>query len=211
MNNQFSIELGPEHDRRCLSINLPLEKQKIGVLVSGGLDSAILYFLLYSINKNMGHIHDLVPYTVERAEGSIEYAPKVINYMRSFFNDDNIKLNKIDIPSIRPHLEITIAVINIIQRKILNSLYIGVIQTRDEHAIGIDIIKPNTKSNFLNYPFYNLEKSHIIDLIIQLRQTHLFDITISCDKGLNCKICNGCRERAWGLEQMNVKIQDNHF
>ena len=66
----MNIICGPKNDQRTVTITLPQNKSRIGVFVSGGLDSAILYYLLLLENKLTGNIHEITPLSVMRKEGS---------------------------------------------------------------------------------------------------------------------------------------------
>jgi asparagine synthetase B (glutamine-hydrolysing) len=85
-------ECGPDNDRRILSLSLPKYhkiqpwNKNLGVLVSGGIDSALLYYLLLKQNQEQGNTHNIKAYTILRKEGSRQYALPVINYINSLFN-----------------------------------------------------------------------------------------------------------------------------
>jgi len=199
----FEIELGPEDDKRLLSLSLPKFSKPVGVMVSGGLDSAALYYILKKINIDFNIGNEIIPIVILREEGSKTHAINVIHYIDNSLNQisNTIKQYNFD-NKIQPHLEVKLAVS--ISLKHFEKLYIGVIQTRKEHAIDIIVYTPQ-ETNKISYPFAHLEKSHIVDLISKLNQTKLFGLTISCDKGTNCKNCNGCRERAWGFKTMRFQ------
>lgn len=204
MKNNFRFNLGPIHDQRILEIQLPLEPKKIAVLVSGGLDSAILYYVIKKINQEIGNIHDITHLVVRRAEGSIDYAPKVIQYIKDIFNEPMEPIEFIDTGKVPVHLQLPYSINISNAKEKFDKIFIGVIETREEHAININIPKVKTDSNLIVYPFYKLQKSHIIDLILKTNQTALFKLTISCDDMTLCGKCNGCRERAWGFQEMNI-------
>lgn len=201
MNNQFEIAIGPLEDCRLFQFKLPTEPTRVGVLVSGGLDSAILYYLLEKLNKN--NFHKITPYIIARQEGSLTYGPKVIEYVNNLFNKNPTEFEIIEIPKlIPPHLQVKIAVQMLRVKKVVDILYLGVISVRAEHSIGIDVYRPKEDTDFVKYPLFQLEKSHIVDLICKMEQEKLIEITSSCDSGNNCGNCNGCKERSWGLSQI---------
>lgn len=203
---ELKIELGPSHDKRLLEFSLPDSPKRIGVLVSGGLDSAILLYIIKYLNQN--NFHKIVPLTIERAEGSKIYAPKVLDYINSIFINDISNFEVIKLPKIPPHIEVTLAIHLMLRKNLFDVLYLGVIQTREEHAHGITIIKPSTKIDYIKYPLIELEKSHIVDLIYKMKQEYFLDITTSCDTGENCGTCNGCNERAWGIDQIKSDLHN---
>jgi len=200
----FEIELGPETDKRYLKINLPTRPKKLGVMVSGGLDSAILYYIIQKLNIDHNLNHTICPIVILREEGSKTHADPVIEYVNESLNLPSQIIEKLDFEQkIPPHLEVKVAASIMKTRKKFDHIFIGLIITRPEHAIDIDVTGP-VDNEFVLFPFALLEKCHIIDLIHQLNVQELFNITISCDKGNYCGKCNGCRERAWGFEIMNI-------
>jgi hypothetical protein len=200
----FEIELGPDTDKRYLKLDLPTTPKKLGVMVSGGLDSAILYYIIQKLNIDYKLNHDVTPIIILREEGSKTHAYPVVEYVNNLLNLPNQLIEKFDFKQkIPPHIEIKIGVSLLKTRKKVDHIFIGLIVTRPEHAIGIDVTGP-VDDEFVLFPFALLEKCHIVDLINKLNVPELFNITISCDKGVNCGKCNGCRERKWGLTVMNM-------
>lgn len=210
--NKFNIILGPAQDRRNFQLELPIFPTKLGVLVSGGLDSAILFYLLKTINQKIGNVHTIIPYSIRRKEGSIIHAPLVIDYIHKCFNEEPTKISFIDtLSSIREGKQVWLATQIIKTTNEVDHLYLGVIYSRPDHFKDVEVFRPTKKEiGFLKYPFFQLEKSHIIDLIINLNQQKLFEITTSCDNyGIKCFGCVGCTERAWGFSEMGVPDYNN--
>jgi hypothetical protein len=189
------------NDNRVITIELPEKKETLGVLVSGGLDSAILYFLIVQENIRLGNLHDIIPFTVARKEGSIYFAGPVVEHIHKYFN------------ICVPHLQVGDNTLNE-TRQVTSGLkdaqdmgcskvYLGVIIQQPEHMLGWDHPKLKEAERF-KLPFINADKSHIVDLIFKSNQESLFHITHSCDHELGrCGSCNGCRERAWGFKKVN--------
>lgn len=214
------VECGPINDRRILVLELPkipnfpnetmsalwkrytnIQSNKIGVLVSGGLDSALLYFLLIKENLSTGSKFSIVPYTILRANGSEYYAQKVIGFIHEYFNIPAINLNyigNIGLPEIN---QVESGISDILAVKV-DYVYLGMIELREEHTKGIKVSKFN-ETPTRKYPFLRLQKSHIIDLVIQNNVLDIISITYSCDMPgiVPCGNCNGCNERTWGLTQ----------
>lgn len=215
---------GPSYDKRLFNLSLPpqvklpnrfyqklflknndlLESNNIAVLVSGGIDSALLYFLLHISNIENNTKWNIVGYTVDRKDGSKYFALKVMNWIHNYFS-----LNE---PCIRivgnnmlPANEQVESGINDVLINQCNYAYIGVIDVRPEHAINIKIPKVK-ETNKIKYPFVNLQKSHIIDLYSQYSILDLIPQTHSCNinKLDECGYCNGCKEREWGLKEMGL-------
>lgn len=199
----FELNVGPKHDERTLSISLTENLNQIAVMVSGGLDSAALYYIIKKINLDNNLGKTITPIIIYREEGSKTHAENVVKYVDNVLNDLSRSIKIFDFKNkVQPHLEVIIA--GYLAKKQFDTIYIGVIETRPEHALGITVYSPKENDNLI-YPFRHLEKSHIVDLICKLNQTKLFSLTISCDTGTHCGYCNGCKERSWAFETMKVK------
>ena len=202
------IECGPDNDRRILNLVLPKYhkiqpwNKNLGVLVSGGIDSALLYYLLLKQNQEQGNTHNIKAYTILRKEGSRQYALPVINYINSLFDLPEQELTIVGDNTLDEPIQVSSGMAEIFQKKLSHVVYVGVIDTLDIHLIGWHRVIVRDTEHF-KYPLMNLNKSHIIDLVYQLGQQHLFKLTHSCiyETG-RCNICNGCNERQWGFNQL---------
>lgn len=184
----MKIDCGPAHDRRTVNITIPTDHSAVGIFVSGGLDSAILYHLL---NKYTGHT--IVPIVIEKTHASRYFAQSVVNYLT---------------PGRAVHMAQATTVQDAIGevRSKFDYLYLGLIEERAEFLIGWT---PSNRpdNHFRKSPLLYVNKSHVIDLVVQEQQQNLFFLSHSCatqDIG-RCGTCNRCRERAWGFEQLALQ------
>jgi hypothetical protein len=218
------VECGPANDRRIMSLQMPLvptfeslymrkifkkfngieNENDIAILVSGGLDSAILYFLLIQENINTGKKFNITPFTMMRKEGSRYYAKNVINWIHRFYGIPEIELNLVGDNTLPEIQQVESAIAEIFSKQI-SFVYIGIIEARPEHSINWFRAKFNETVN-RKYPFLKLQKSHIIDLYLQNNLLELLSLTYSCavSEKLACGRCNGCNERFWGLSQYGL-------
>jgi hypothetical protein len=195
----MKIECGPEHDKRTLDLSLPLGT-KVGVLISGGIDSALLYYLLLKENQN--NTHSIQPLVIARKEGSRYFARPIIDRINQLFKVtlSTKRLGNTELPE--PE-QVGSAVKQAFHWFQFEEIFIGLISNRVEHTVGFDPI-PVPKMPGLHTPFRHLEKSHIIDIYYQLGIQYLLEYTHSCDQSetTQCGTCNGCRERAWGFAEL---------
>ena len=167
---KIAIECGPQDDRRMLNLQLDFLKRKIGVLVSGGLDSALLYYLL---QKLVNEKYSIEPFIINRNnDGSDLYAQPVIDFIHKTLGKPLQTATTLFINEQNPDLQVT-AGMNEINFNHVNIVYIGLIETLPIHSIGISkIYKPMDNNKFV-YPFKNLNKSHIVDLLKQFNLEEL--------------------------------------
>jgi hypothetical protein len=201
----MKITCGPADDQRVVEIDLPIYPKKIGVFISGGLDSAILYFLLMLANSELNHIHSIVPYTIPRTEGSKFFARPVIAHVHSEFKTPYREPVVVGDPSLPGHLQVASGGYSALYGG-CDYLYGGVIAQLPEHKLG-ELPPPPVNYDVVKMPFEHLTKYHIIDLIVKLDQQALFYLTHSCSTeeiGRCNNNCNGCNERAWGFSRLGL-------
>lgn len=195
---------GPLHDRREIILELPTTPITIGVLVSGGIDSAILLHLIYQQNELMGNIHKIIPLTVARKEGSKYFACYVVRQVQQHFNLQYEPPFCVGDNTVFEPKQVTTGMAHAVDLG-CDLLFLGVIEQREEHALHWNRIFVHD-TLLCRFPFSKVQKSHVIDLVRLAKQEALFHITHSCDEEVGkCGQCNGCRERAWGFSQLEME------
>lgn len=191
-------ECGPESDRRTVDITIPYANSKIGVFVSGGLDSALLYYLLQKNNHELNN--NLIPIVVIKKGSNLDQVKKLLNFLQA-----NDPLVYYAYGSSNGLLLMQSVIKQIYQFRTFKQVYLGVIDELPEFLQGWE---PHrfVNNNWAVGPMAHLNKSHTIDLVNQLGLTKLFELTHSCAEQSigRCQVCNRCRERAWGFEQMSL-------
>ena len=175
------------------------------MLVSGGLDSALLYYLIRKLTLSDNR-SSVVPYTITRNDGSSRYAQPVIDYVHEILDIEQQYSTKLNIDETDSELQVA-AGMGELRNTNRNLIYIGIIQTLEEHALhGVPKPYVPTNSERFNYPLKDLNKAHVVQLIIQLGLEKLFALTHSCvyDIDIPCGTCNRCNERAWAFNQLGL-------
>ena len=201
----MNISCGPSLDERTLTISLPLQPTKIAILISGGIDSALLYYLLLEANRQAGNIHKIVPGTVLRKEGSKYFAKPVIAHVNALFGlkfDEPLILGN---NQLAEEEQVKSAVLHAFKIG-FEKVYTGLIEQLPQHMIDWQPI-PYTETEKFKAPMKHLNKSHIIDLCFKLGLESLFYLTHSCSSVElgRCNNCNGCNERSWAFDQLSMK------
>lgn len=199
------INCGPKHDIRQFSLELPKIRKRLGVLVSGGIDSTLLYYLLLYLNKENNASHIIKPFTVLRKEGSRYFAKPMVNHVHRILGLPESFSTIVGDNTLPEPEQVGSGVENIIQKLGYGVVYIGAIDTRPEHLINYD--RPETiETHEVRFPFLHLEKSHVIDLYYKLGIESLLPFTHSCDQNETneCGTCNGCTERIWGFTELGL-------
>jgi hypothetical protein len=198
-----SIICGPVDDNRIINIELSSIPETIGVFVSGGLDSAILYYLIIEENLKLGNIHTILPLTVARKEGSKYFSRAVVDYVHQYFNLPKANILNVGDNTVYEPYQVTTGINDAVNIG-CDKVFLGLITQLPEHTVGW--VRPSFRETpFFRAPFLHAKKSHIVDIISKVNQEGIFYITHSCDYELGrCNVCNGCNERSWGFETMNL-------
>lgn len=169
---------------------------KTAILVSGGLDSALLYYMLAKDDQN------IQPLIIIKNSFQQQYALNVIDYIQKTLN---IVVQPITLKS--KHVK---SAINEALTLGFNRIYVGVIKELEQFLIGWES-NNYRDTEWVKGPLQHLDKSQVIDLIIKNNLQHLFFITHSCaTKSIGrCQTCNRCRERFWGFAQLGLTDPGN--
>jgi diphthamide synthase (EF-2-diphthine--ammonia ligase) len=187
-----------------LFLQLPVKPLKLGVLISGGIDSALLYFLILLENKIQGNLHTVVPLTMLRKEGSRHFAKIVVAYIQSYFKIPYTEPIMVGDNTLPEEQQVKSAVIQA-HEQICDIVYAGVIQQLPQHMVDWQPV-PSRETLRFRTPLIQLDKSHIVELCARFGLESLYSITHSCsflEMG-RCNQCNGCNERTWGFAQAGV-------
>jgi 7-cyano-7-deazaguanine synthase in queuosine biosynthesis len=201
----MNITCGPDADRRTIRIKLPTDPSRIGVLVSGGIDSAILYYIIIMANKIIGNIHSIQPLTVIRKEGSRHFANLVVAHVHTSHGIPVVESQIIGDNTLPEEEQVKSAVVEATTKLGFDQVYAGVIEQLPQFMVNWQPI-PSKETRRFKTPLANIDKSHVIDLCVKFKQESLFYITHSCsvqELG-RCNDCNGCNERSWGFEQTGI-------
>lgn len=193
------------YDGSLFSMRFTPLRYNIAVLVSGGLDSALLYYLVKYLSLQDSR-YRVTPYTLERADGSKKHTQAVIDYVHDTLNRERILTTYVPITNEDSNLQVAEGTKILLETQI-KLLYVGYIKTLPEHALhGVPPPFVPKDSNILRCPLKDLTKAHVVDLIVKLGIEKLFELTHSCvyDIDGSCNECNRCNERAWAFEQLSL-------
>jgi hypothetical protein len=192
-------------DDTTFKLQLPLLRRNIGVLVSGGLDSALLYYITKSLEIQDDR-YKVIPYTLERADGSKNHAQLVIDYVHDKLNIERVSTRYVPILQTDSDAQVAEGISKLLNEK-LSVIYVGIITTLPKHALhGVGSPYFPVDYELVNYPLKQLTKDHVVDMIVKLSIDELFELTHSCvyDIASRCNKCNRCNERAWAFSQLGL-------
>lgn len=176
--------------------------KRYGILLSGGLDSAILLYLLVRVNPEI----QIQPFTIAKTDGAALYADPVIEHFNKKFNQAIPKTIIVGDPTVHHRQQSTTAVKDIFEKHPVDYLFIGINQNPPTLASLPGAPKRDTESTNpqIIFPFVSMYKDQILDLMYKYQQEDLADITHSCTEQSQgrCNKCWQCTERAWAFNQL---------
>lgn len=201
---------------QTVKIKLDTDK-RIGVLVSGGMDSAILLFLILKEIKDLNLSIDLTVYNVPNVnDGAAVYSRRVVDYLENYF-DTEINLKKVGSETASSLQLITAPAKMLLETDQIDILYSGQNQFPEEaktwqaykDALGFFKRRnPYTPdSEQAKFPFIRLYKHHILEIYRQFNVLDLARITHSCTARTQgkCQECLWCTERAWAFTKLGLE------
>lgn len=189
-------------DTKEVNITLPPIGSNIGIMVSGGLDSALLLYLIAKLSDGN---HTICTYTVAKKDGAYDHATRIVDYVNNKLNGNIYGPIVVGDPGTYHGLQVRTGVWDTLNHFNPDVLYMGENQNppADSGVVGLYPIRlqehPAAPSMT---PLLWLYKSHILNLYQQLNLMELLAITHTCTEQAEgrCHSCFGCKERAWGFK-----------
>ena len=173
-------------------INLPSRAIKIGIFISGGLDSALLYYFLHKANVDANQRHKIVPITVIKNSKTLDYVTSILSYYNC--NEDLLTMDGTVIQSVIKSRSLG-----------FDKAFVGTIKELPEFLQGWES-STYSQNKFYRTPLAKFDKRQIVQAIVDNQLTKLFELTHSCanfEIG-RCNKCNRCRERKWAFDQLDL-------
>lgn len=173
-----------------------------GILLSGGLDSSILLYLLTKNNPKI----KLQPFTIPKFDGAAFYADPIVEHFNKKFDLDLPKTILVGNPKVYHRAQSTTAVRTIFYKYPVDILFIGINKNPPEleGLPGAPQRDTESKHSKIVFPFVDMTKDQILKIMFDEGQTDLINITHSCTErpDSRCTKCWQCTERAWAFKQL---------
>lgn len=194
-----------------VDIKLPKDKQRIGVMLSGGADSAVLLYLLCLERRMDKSTQEIIPFTVARPDGAWNYVKPIVEWVR-----DKLNLTKQQLPD---PIQVGDPTVHHSQQGLtgeqeartrygIEHIFYGSQQPPDESLIVLPGEYPRRPDRVelpgTTCPFAKVDKRHTLSLYEIFDIWPLIELTHSCTHQTEgrCGACYNCVERAWALEQL---------
>lgn len=196
-------------------IKFRLEEDKTyGIMLSGGVDSAILFYLILKTYQERGWTPKVQPFTMRKNNESVASATRMLEYISTQFPEYTIPAT-IEVGDPNTHHRLAgEAAWKEIKRDYpwISFVFYGSnkvppwdYSTRKKDEFGLPIGRPERskgEGGIVYLPFLHIYKYHTLDLIYEHGQEKLLELARSCTEritGHRCGSCFQCSERAWAF------------
>jgi hypothetical protein len=170
---------------------------RIGIMLSGGMDSALL---LYLLAKNVDNI---LPFTVPKTDGAKHYVGPIIDWVNQRLNKQITQTKFIGNQSVY-HEHIINLALKSIENEYDILYFAGNSYPKDILPNGPNRIRRNNPKH--HQPFFDLYKTDVVQAYVEYDIMDLLKLTHTCTElefG-RCSNCWQCNERSWAFKKLNL-------
>ena len=188
-------------DKSVVSIDIDTNKT-YGLMLSGGLDSAVLLYLIINQSPKI----KIQPFTIPKSDGAMLYVNDIIDHFNKKFNLSIPYTIEVGDPTVHHTEQSKTAVIDIFKNHQIDTIFIAINQNPPELNLlpGAPKRRRYSDNPKIVFPFVDLLKHHILDFVYEYNQEDLIDITHSCTEQTvgRCGLCWQCTERQWAFSKL---------
>ena len=202
----------------------------IGVVVSGGFDSSLLWHIIYGICKERGQ--KCIPFTVPKNDGALTYADRMLEYSQMAYGGKRLHpfvVNEGGVDWMRENYQgeevaqqLHQGIVEIFRKGYADYVYTGVnayppnyetlcsYHTPGPRNLSRDsdfIWKDKPASHWILQPFADLTKADLVQIAEQLGWLDdIAELSHSCVEQIRgrCGECFWCKEREWGFAEAGL-------
>ena len=194
-----------EYFKQTEALVMPvLEKHnKIGIMLSGGLDSGTLSWCLFKLITDNNLDKDVTVYTVPRTDNSLTHANKIRTILEQYF-DIKIKHKIRGNKALHHSEQVNSGVISAMNENEI----VFIAENRKPDDLQTDHFErirwDGTGAN-VSQPWFDITKDVIVATAIECGLTDIMIHSHSCTETplIRCNDCWWCSERAWAFNQNN--------
>lgn len=177
--------------------------KRYGILISGGLDSAILLALLLKQQPAI----NIQPYTIPKHDGSSLYVNTIITHLNNKYNTNLAQTIYVGDPDVHHRQQSTTAIVEIFNQYPVDVLFnaLNKIPLELKDLPGAPQRTSRSDDPKIALPFADMLKTEILQLMYNNDLEDLVELTHSCTERqmTRCRQCWQCTERAWAFAQLN--------
>ena len=177
--------------------------KKYGVMVSGGLDSAVLLYLLI---KKLHNGNNIQPFVIPKFDVSEVFANGVIDYYNKMLLINLPNPIRVGNPELFHRDMSRSAVKEILDFHECDTIFNGLNRVPDVLVNEHSPVRETQEYERIKFPFLEYLKTDIISIMFEHKLDKLMDITHTCTESIDvrCGKCWQCQERKWAFDQLGI-------
>ena len=179
------------------------QNDRIGVMVSGGLDSTLLLYMVASYFPKFGKT--LVAFTVPRTDDSIVHAERVVRWVEDTF-EMKIERQEVGDPTLFHSRQVNSGVeqaVDMVDIVLLGDTWLPTVKLKGTTPIRYENKHPKVNQIYLKLKFNKVDTVGIVNEL-GLRSVFTLSHTCTQSKDIRCGNCWQCNERAWAFTELGV-------
>jgi hypothetical protein len=173
--------------------------KKIGLFVSGGLDSGLLIYLVHALREELKTNNEFKVYTVDRPNNSLVRTQNILDWINDKFGI-SYTINKVGTDKVHH----TLQVISGLREASDDDIEVFVLgDTKNPKEIEMGPRRQSMKLARYAQPWIELTKDYVVQEAIDCDLIDLMKIAYSCETPDDkvCGECWHCKERAWAFDK----------
>jgi hypothetical protein len=197
-----------------------LEKyHKIGLMVSGGLDSSLLAYLLLHFKYKNQKNNEIVFFVVPRPDDSVVHVNRVVDYLDNHFNQPKSTIHIVGTGELHHSKQVTSGMKDAVLNydcdiylsstttnppELLPNYEYGKFREPDGTPYNGPIRKKSWHPKLIDI-FWDYTKEDTVKIVKDMNLVEIMNLTHTCtgSKLLRCEKCWQCCERAWAFNKNN--------
>jgi hypothetical protein len=171
---------------------------RVGIMLSGGMDSTLL---LYLLAKN---IDNIITFTIPKTDGAKHYVQPIIDWVNQKLDKQVKKPKFIGNPLIY-HANIINVALKSIETDYDILYFAGNVYPDDILPGGPTRVRRNHPKH--RQPFFDCYKTDIVQAYVRYDIMDLVELTHTCTEREfgRCNTCWQCRERIWAFSELQIE------
>jgi len=186
---------------------IPKDATQVGVMISGGLDSTLLLYLLTKENKTRTNPVDLITLSVERKNAMVHVNRAIETVER--LNNVTIKNMVVGDPTVDSDYQVISGALDALSNKKIPLVFLATTAVPDnlhlEAGFAPPVRDPKPRTRVIQ-PWVLETKDQVVKYIVEHNLFDLVKVTHSCtvEDMSHCGKCFNCVERKWAFDANNA-------
>lgn len=189
-----------------ISVDGCSQSDRVGLLISGGIDSAILAALLIRRSIKNKDKSSFFPFVIKKSDQSFCRVPSILKFLKDHFKVQIAQIQYVGDATLHHSLINKSAIKEIFEKKLCDHLYLGLTKNPPVQLPGLAPDRPSAINHAkIHAPFLGINKAQVLMIAKELSLLPLLSLTHTCteEPQIPCLKCWQCSEKLWAFSIFN--------